>query len=46
MFLSAIVYIIHSYISAYLLCTEFQMPVSNGSLAIAMKPKAEVKLRY
>jgi hypothetical protein len=40
MFVSAIVYIMYSIFLPYL-CTKFHAPISNGSLAIAMKPKAE-----
>ena len=43
MFVSAIVYVMYSYVSA-LSVTKFHMPVSNGSLAVALKPKAEGQL--
>jgi multisubunit Na+/H+ antiporter MnhF subunit len=43
MFVSAIVYVMYSYVSA-LSVSKFQMPVSNGSLAIALKPKTEGQL--
>jgi len=45
MFVSAIVYVIYSVLLPYL-HTKFHLPLSNGSLAIAMKPKVEGKICY
>jgi hypothetical protein len=45
MFIIAIEYVMYSIFLPYL-HTKFHVPVSNGSLAITMKPKAERQLCY
>ena len=45
MFVSAIEYVMYSIFLPYL-HTTFHVPVSNGSLALSMKPKAEGQLCY
>ena len=43
MFVSAILYVMYSMLLSYL-HTKFHLPLSNGSLAFAMKPKVEGQL--